>query len=200
LGGPETGRVLTASSNAVYTGSGYLIFARGAALLAQRFDAGTLRSIAPPIVVNQRVGVYGEDGPPGLGAFSVSTDGALATTDALRPPLRFSWVDRHGRLIKTEETAMHPTTVAIDRAKNVFELAVADVHGQGGGLFVGLSAQPGFRPPGRPVEAQHPQVIPGGRHAFHGHQRAAIVRPGQRVLRERAPSAVPAGCSRRPAS
>lgn len=101
LGGPETGRLLTASSNAVYTKPGYLIFARGAALLAQRFDAGGLRTIAPPIVVSERVGVYGEAGPTGLGAFSVSADGTLATTDILRPALRFSWFDRHGRRIGT---------------------------------------------------------------------------------------------------
>jgi Tol biopolymer transport system component/DNA-binding winged helix-turn-helix (wHTH) protein len=101
LGGPETGRLLTAGSNAVYTRPGYLLFARGAALLAQSFDAGALRAVGPPIVVSEHVGVYGEEGPTGLGAFSVSADGALATTDVLRPPLRFSWFDRAGHRIGT---------------------------------------------------------------------------------------------------
>jgi len=101
LGGPETGRLLTAGSNAVYTRPGYLLFARGPALLAQPFDGGGLRTLGPPIVVSEHVGVYGEEGPTGLGAFSVSADGALATTDVLRPPLRFSWFDRLGRRIGT---------------------------------------------------------------------------------------------------
>jgi eukaryotic-like serine/threonine-protein kinase len=98
LGGPEGGRLLAAGSNASYMERGYLFFARagGAALLAQRFDAAQLRLIGLPMVVRENVGVYGEEGPTGLGVFSVSSD-ALAFAELPRQALRLSWFDRHGR-------------------------------------------------------------------------------------------------------
>jgi len=96
LGSAGAERLLSAGSNAVYT-TGTLIFARGPALLAQTFDPETRRVSGPPVVVSERVGVYGEEGPTGLGAFSVSATGALATADFLSPALGFSWFDRKGQ-------------------------------------------------------------------------------------------------------
>ncbi len=101
LGGPETGRLLTAGSNAVCTRAGQIFFARGSALFAQAIDAEALRPLGLPVLVGDRVGVYGEEGPTGLGAFSVSADGTVATTDVLRPAVRLSWFDRQGHQLPT---------------------------------------------------------------------------------------------------
>ena len=97
VGGPDGGRLLTATSDALYMDPGYLFFARGTALLAQAFDSTALRLIGQPLVVSERVGIYGEEGPTGLGAFSVSVGGSLAVADHARPALRLSWFDRQGR-------------------------------------------------------------------------------------------------------
>jgi dipeptidyl aminopeptidase/acylaminoacyl peptidase len=101
LGTTATEKVVVAGSNALYVEPGYLVFARGASLLAEAFDASALRLVGPPVVLKESVGVYGEEGPTGLGAFSASPTGTLAVTDVPWPPLRFAWFDRKGRRLDT---------------------------------------------------------------------------------------------------
>jgi WD40 repeat protein len=98
---PEGKRLLAASSQAMYTPHGYLFFARGPALLAQAFDPEKLEVIGMPVVVSENAGVYGEEGPTGLGTFSVSCSDTLATTDLPRPAIELSWFDRGGRRLGT---------------------------------------------------------------------------------------------------
>lgn len=96
LAGLEGGRVAMANSGPVFTDSHYVLFARGGALLSLSVDMTTLDPEGRPTVIGD-VGVYGEEGPTGLGAFSAASDGALATMALLRPPLRLVWIDRLGR-------------------------------------------------------------------------------------------------------
>lgn len=119
LGGGENGRVLAASSNAVCTGAGQIFFARESTLFAQALDFATMRPLGSPVVVSDRVGVYGEEGPTGLGAFAVSVDGVVAITDVLRPAVRLAWFDRRG----------HPLPTAGPAGDYIaFDLAADDVH------------------------------------------------------------------------
>jgi hypothetical protein len=94
-------RVVAATSNGLYTDPGYLLFARGSSLFAQAFDSGTLKVVGQPVLVSERVGVYGEDGPTGLAALSVSTNGTLAVADHVRPSLQLTWFDRNGRAVES---------------------------------------------------------------------------------------------------
>jgi eukaryotic-like serine/threonine-protein kinase len=98
LGGPETGTLLTAGSAAVYVSDGHILFARGGSLLAQPFDATRLSLTGAAVVVGERVGVYGEDGPTGLGMFSGGRD-AVAVVDPPNPAQQLSWLDRQGKRI-----------------------------------------------------------------------------------------------------
>lgn len=100
VGGRETGTLLNAGSAAVYLSEGYVLVARGGSLLGQRFDADRLRLVGQPVVVSESVGVYGEDGPTGLGMFSGRGD-AVALMDSPAPAQQLSWFDREGRRLGT---------------------------------------------------------------------------------------------------
>jgi eukaryotic-like serine/threonine-protein kinase len=96
LGSPEGRRLFAANSQAAYSAQGYVLFARGSALLAQAFDRTRLEPIGKPFVLSENVGVYGEEGPTGLGAFSVSSADVVAVGDLPRRPLSLMWFDRRG--------------------------------------------------------------------------------------------------------
>jgi Tol biopolymer transport system component len=96
LGGPDGGSLGDSGSNAVYVPPGTLLLARKGALLSLPFDPVTLQITGAPSIVQEHVGVYGEEGPTGLAAFSASAAGSLAVADMPRPLLRFSWFDRKG--------------------------------------------------------------------------------------------------------
>ena len=74
LGKKERTRVLTAESNALYSGTGHLLFHRGKAVFAQAFDANSLALSGEPVRVADEV-TFQEDG---RAHFSVSPTGALA--------------------------------------------------------------------------------------------------------------------------
>jgi DNA-binding winged helix-turn-helix (wHTH) protein len=97
LGGPEGGRLALANSGPVFGDPHYVLFARGGALLGLSVDMANLGPAGRPSVIGD-VGVYGEDGPTGLGAYSAGAGGALATMGLLKPPLHFVWIDRQGHL------------------------------------------------------------------------------------------------------
>jgi eukaryotic-like serine/threonine-protein kinase len=95
LSGPEGGRVATSNSGPLFGDPHYALFARRGTLLALSIDMASLGPVGRPSVIGE-VGVYGEDGPTGLGAFSAGAGGALATMVLLKPPLHFVWIDRQG--------------------------------------------------------------------------------------------------------
>jgi Tol biopolymer transport system component/DNA-binding winged helix-turn-helix (wHTH) protein len=111
--GTSSERVVAATSNAEHMVSGYLLFARGSSLFAAKFDAASCRVVGQPLLAAERVGVYGEDGPTGLGAFSVSQTGAVAVADFVRPPVGMSWFDRAGHEIAANVPAADYTSFHI---------------------------------------------------------------------------------------
>jgi serine/threonine protein kinase len=91
--------LFTADSNAVYSPQGYLLFLRGNTLVAQPFDAQSLRFTGEPVPIADGV----DRGPGARGAFSisrtVSSNGVLAYRGI--GDTRLQWLDRDGRVLET---------------------------------------------------------------------------------------------------
>jgi Tol biopolymer transport system component len=99
LSGGAPTRILDGSDNALFTRppsntNGYLLFRRQTTLMAEAFDAETLKLSGPPIAVATDVG-EGEN--TGYGAFSVAANGTLATHTGIAVSEReLVWIDRSG--------------------------------------------------------------------------------------------------------
>ncbi|HLJ45115.1 MAG TPA: protein kinase [Bryobacteraceae bacterium] len=114
--------LLATSSNAVYSPPGLLLFMREKTVMAQKFDAGRLRTTAEPFPVAEQV-----DYIPGSnqGEFAVSQTGVLAYYSgggSLNSQL--TWLDRDGKALGTvgppgvmQGPAISPdgATIAVDR-------------------------------------------------------------------------------------
>ncbi len=74
---------------------GYLIYGRQGSLLAQRFDARTLRLSGEAITLAERI--YYFNGPA-MAGFSASQAGVVSY-EKLRHPSRVAWLDRSGRQV-----------------------------------------------------------------------------------------------------
>ena len=102
LDGKETTRLLAADSHAIYaaspTGNGYLLFARAGALLAQPFEASSLKLTDEPFVVANTLRV----GDGGRGHYSVSDNGLLVydPTNTYGNQQLF-WFDRAGKRLES---------------------------------------------------------------------------------------------------
>ncbi len=88
-----TRRLMSADSRVAYCPPGYLLFARDGTLLAQRFDAESLRMTGEPIPVGEDVWFFRATGNA---AFSVSENGSVVY-QAGPNPARLTWRDRSGR-------------------------------------------------------------------------------------------------------
>jgi Tol biopolymer transport system component len=87
-------RLLTDFSNAMYDGTGYLLFVREGALVAQRFDVAALELRAEAFTVVDRIAFA----PSTIfGAFSVSSSGVLAYARSGGTTTQLEWFDRQGR-------------------------------------------------------------------------------------------------------
>ncbi|MBL8189488.1 MAG: serine/threonine-protein kinase [Acidobacteria bacterium] len=98
LDSQETTRLLAADSQARYA-NGHLLFARAGALVAQSFDAGSLKLTGEPFVVADKVRVASQFG---RAFFSVSDNGSLVyDPNALTNNQQLTWVDRAGKPLGT---------------------------------------------------------------------------------------------------
>jgi Tol biopolymer transport system component len=84
-------------SRVEYVRSGYLVYGRSGALVAQPFDVQTLRLSGDPVTLGERV--YYFNGPANT-AFSTSQAGVISY-ETLAPPSRVAWLDRDGRELET---------------------------------------------------------------------------------------------------
>ena len=96
LNSGERVRLADVRSNAVFVEPGYLMYARGGILVAQRFDATRRLTIGDPIPLVEGVP---RNVHTGKVAFSVSSTGVLAYRAVGRSELRF--VDRRGESVET---------------------------------------------------------------------------------------------------
>jgi len=96
LGSPEARRIMTAGSAPIYAEPGYLLYAIGDRLVAQRFDVKKLQpvgdvtplGIATPISMSE-----------GASLLSASANGVLAHAETMTADTQLVWLDRAGRLL-----------------------------------------------------------------------------------------------------
>ena len=107
----ERVRLVTSDSNALYTpgpdGRGYLLWGRSGTLVAQEFDAVTLKFSGEPRPLADDVGIVGGSG---FMAVAVSTSGALLYAAAELQQL--TWFDRAGKQLGTLVTRASTPTFA----------------------------------------------------------------------------------------
>ena len=95
LDSPETTRLLTEQTNAVYASPGYLLFGRQGTLMAQRFDADKLQLSGEAFPV---AGNIDQETPSANAFFSVSKNGrVIAFHEANRSLDELTWFDREGK-------------------------------------------------------------------------------------------------------
>lgn len=109
LGDPAVRPLFRADSAAIYADSGYLLFAREGALLAQRLDPQRFVPVGDPSVVAENVLFY--PAMNGLPA-SASSGGALAYS-LWSHARSLVWVDRRGRELGTLGPVAHYEELAI---------------------------------------------------------------------------------------
>jgi Tol biopolymer transport system component len=97
LDSSDTSSVVPVDANASYS-AGHLFFKRGAALMAQPFDAGTLQTRGDPIQV---VAPISADAGSAFASFSTSASGTIVYTRGTARPLVLTWFNRRGRAIGT---------------------------------------------------------------------------------------------------
>ena len=91
--------LLAASSNAIYSPPGYVLYIRGGALVGQAFDSSRLKIAGEPFTIAEHPGFL-----PGSqqGQFSVSQNGLLGYYSGTSPLLsQITWLDRAGKRLAT---------------------------------------------------------------------------------------------------
>lgn len=119
----DRGPLLSTYRQVAYGVPGYLLFLRGSALMAQRFDPGSFRLIGDVSALPERVGT--DLAATGRALFSVSASGALAYQEAAPLPVsRLMWLDRSGKLVRRIEVPAGggPLSLAPDQRHLAFEV------------------------------------------------------------------------------
>jgi Tol biopolymer transport system component len=131
LDSPKSTLLMTAATSPVYVKPGYLLYPRGSALVAQRFDPGSRKLYGRPIALPD---LPSASQFTGYRPVSVSDDGDLCYTNGRVQNTELAWLDREGRRVGTVPmpAARYEYSVlsrdgrfaAVDRADNP---AVADI-------------------------------------------------------------------------
>jgi len=93
----ESRAVFASADNARANSRSSLLFIRDKTLMAQSFDERKLKLFGDAYPVAEDIELYGESGPTGYGAFSVSDEGILAYRAGVSSIVQFAWVDRATR-------------------------------------------------------------------------------------------------------
>jgi Tol biopolymer transport system component len=119
---PETKQLLTTRERALYAPPGHLLFLQDGLLMAQSFDAQTLRLSGDAVTVAQSVAFSSVDGRVAYdvsetGALVYRSSGILATTQPI-------WVDRSGKTVATVGPPgdYQAASLSPDRSKLAVEL------------------------------------------------------------------------------
>jgi serine/threonine protein kinase/Tol biopolymer transport system component len=139
LDSPDRVQVVETESSNVQYANGYLLFLRGATLMAQPFDATRLAVRGDPVPVAEHVQRHGLI--PGYRLFSASQNGVLAyqvATDAAT----LAWVDRRGQTLGTIGEPANYQAIALSHD----ETRVAAVIGDPQELFI-INLSSGVRTP-----------------------------------------------------
>jgi len=130
LDGGEAKLLVRNDSNAVYAPPGYLLFVRQGTLMAQRFDAGSLRLTGEAIPLAEHAGA---NLALWHGVFAVSENGILAyqVGNAVGENGRLLWFDRSGKQIGETGTVGYFTSVSLspDGSKLAAEVGIPGAFG-----------------------------------------------------------------------
>jgi Tol biopolymer transport system component len=96
LGSQEARRIMTAGSAPIYAHPGYLLFAAGDRLVAQRFDVKRLQPVGDPTPLGLVTPISISEGASLL---SASANGVLAHAETLAADTQLVWLDRAGRAL-----------------------------------------------------------------------------------------------------
>jgi len=94
LDSKEHSRIMSAGAAPIYVDPGYLLFARGERLVAQRFNRSSLRPVGEVVPLGEASLLSSFDGAPLL---SASANGVLAHVATSTPDTELVWLDRTGR-------------------------------------------------------------------------------------------------------
>ncbi len=115
--------VAEAVSSVQYSPPGLLLYIRQKALVAQRFDAGSLEALGAPFPVVADIEALGDTQPTGYARFSVSGNGVLAVRSGVSSISQLAWIDREGKKLSTAGSASEQDEPALspDEKYVVFE-------------------------------------------------------------------------------
>ncbi len=117
--------VAAADSLAQYAPPGRILYVKGGTLVAQPFDARSLKTTGEPVPVAEQIGTTAN----GLSDFSVSSNGALVYRGGATNDNRLVWVDRNGKeLSEVDKPAPNQTT---SLSPDGMRLAIAKRDSQG---------------------------------------------------------------------
>jgi eukaryotic-like serine/threonine-protein kinase len=134
LDSSQTTRLVASDSRAVYAPPGYLLFLRNRILLAQPFDATTLRVTGEAVPLAQDI-LYEEYN--GFAGFSVSQSGVLAYVSSGATPARhLVWFDRTGKQVGTVGEPAPYTHVELSPDEKHVAVELFDHHSQIGNIWV----------------------------------------------------------------
>jgi eukaryotic-like serine/threonine-protein kinase len=161
-----------ATSRAIYTPPGYLLYLREGTLLAQTFDARTFRLSGEPLTVAERVGNFSGTGN---GYFSVSANGEVLAYQVAGSPTRLIWMNRSGAevgsigepnsyaLPRLSPDGQKLAVNIIDRKDSTNDIWIYDVARNSSARFTfesGLENAPVWSPDGRRIAYAHDQNGP----------------------------------------
>ncbi len=123
LGSKKRQFVAEAASAMAYSPPGYLLFIRQKALVAVRFDAGSLQTEGSPFPIVADMEALGDTQPTGYARFSVSANGVLAVRSGVSSVSQFAWFDRQGKKLSVTGSAGEQDELALspDQKYVVFE-------------------------------------------------------------------------------
>ena len=124
LDSPDVTLLTRTHSKMVYSPPGYLLFVEQGALLAQTFDAATLKLTGEPVKIAEGLGYYRT---LGNAAFSVSTAGVLAYQGATDDS-QLVWYDRRGTVTDTGWGKQNYGTVRFSPDAQSVAVDVVDPH------------------------------------------------------------------------
>jgi Tol biopolymer transport system component len=120
LGSQKTRSLGPCDTRVEYTPPGYLVFARGGSLVAQRFDAGGLKFKGEPFPIAEAVRTQATGGAD----FSCSENGVLIYAAGSSQSSRLVWMDRSGRELGTVENGNLENMLNPDLAPNGRRIAL----------------------------------------------------------------------------
>ena len=156
----ERNQVVATGGTAIYD-SGALLWARGSSLVAQRFDAASLRLTGEPVTISDRVGInsFGQLYAHAAGAALVADTASVEETQQL------TWLDRQGKPIGKfgQPAAIRWFRFSPDASRVAASLAASN----GASLWlVGIGQDAWTRFTFLPGSSSHPVWAPNGEHVL----------------------------------